>query len=630
MNIKEILDELSNLMPEFKGREEELKQIVEKLIQSRPSAEMDEKFKGELREKVLEEVAKQKTARSRKRLFFVLPAAAAAGLALFLSLGFLSSWFSPKRAEPADYELSIASPDGSPELERIISPTFEKLNQSLDGFIMEEQSNEIGRSILRDSNVEYNTEEYSRIYENDFLSAMENPLSTFSIDVDSASYSNVRRFLTNGARPPEDAVRIEELINYFDYDYPDVSGAHPFEFHTALSDCPWNPEHMLVYVGMQGERRDYKELPPSNLVFLLDVSGSMSDANKLPLLKQSLGLLTKQLRPQDRVAMVVYAGAAGVVLPPTAGNRTEQILEAFDRLEAGGSTAGGEGIELAYKLAEETFMEQGNNRIILATDGDFNVGPSSTSETTRLIEEKRDKGIFLTVLGFGMGNYNDSMMEQLADKGNGNYAYIDTLMEAKKVLVNEISSTLFTIASDVKIQIEFNPYAVDEYRLIGYENRVMAAQDFDDDKKDAGELGAGHSVTAIYEIIPADPGTNQDDDLKYQNQILDSEALESGDLMTIKFRYKNPGESRSHLIEEAVAYRPESFEQIDGAFRFAAAVAQWGMLLRDSEYRGSGTYQWVLDTSAEADLPDPYGLKGEFRNLVELSAFGIAPANRAE
>jgi len=621
MNTDLLMKELLDFMPEFKGREEELKKIVDRILESRPSAEMDEDFKARLREQVMDEMQKQKTSSKRKKLIFILPAAAAAGVALFLTLGFLSSIFSPKveHASVAFNGRGI-NPEGPADSEAAVPPAYKELDPSMDGMLMEGELEESRLFLSREGSVEnYNTEEYSRIYENDFLSAMDDPLSTFSIDVDSASYSNVRRFLMNGSSPPEDAVRIEELINYFDYSYPDVKGEDPFEFHTALSECPWNPDHLLAYVGLQGERKDYEELPPSNLVFLLDVSGSMSHANKLPLLKQSLGLLTKQLRPQDRVALVVYAGAAGVVLEPTPGNATRIIEEAFDRLQAGGSTAGGEGIELAYKLAEETFMEQGNNRIILATDGDFNVGPSSISETTRLIEEKRDKGIFLTVLGFGMGNYNDSMMEQLADKGNGNYAYIDTLMEAKKVLVNEISSTLYTIASDVKIQIEFNPYLVDQYRLIGYENRVMANQDFDDDTKDAGELGAGHSVTALYEIIPAGRNRENSDDLKYQNLELDDQARESGELMTLKFRYKRPGERRSRLIEEAVAYHVQSFEEIDASFRFAAAVAQWGMLLRNSEYRGQGSYQWVLETAAEADLPDPYGLKGEFMNLVELS-----------
>jgi len=717
MNSDILLQEIIELLPEFKGREQELKDIIDKLIQSQPDAKMDESFKEELRRKVLEEAEKKKkkVIPFRHKLAFLIPSVAAACLAVYLTLGisFQKGSQTPLEGigEPESLSLAI---DGSSEnrtSEESILPTEQKdmapepvdpLKSNKDStttapqvleeknapvqptevspetyadqpveaersegllsrmfskesaapaseimtmdeargyggeerdFLMEEplvaqadqQMNTAQEAIVSPQDTmsrqdqEFNTEEFDRIYENDFLTALNDPVSTFSIDVDTASYSNTRRYLMNGSLPPADAVRIEELINYFDYDYPDVTGEHPFEFHTALSNAPWNEEHQLLYVGIQGERKNYVDLPPNNLIFLLDVSGSMSDANKLPLLKQSLELLTKQLRPQDSVAIVVYAGAAGVVLKPTQGNRTQKIIGAFDRLEAGGSTAGGEGIELAYRLAEEHFMEQGNNRIIIATDGDFNVGPSSTSATTRLIEEKRDKGIFLTVLGFGMGNYKDSRMEQMADKGNGNYAYIDNLLEAKKVLVNEISSTLFTIASDVKIQIEFNPHLVDQYRLIGYENRVMANQDFDDDTKDAGELGAGHSVTAIYEIIPKEEGAQDSDSLKYQDQQLNQEALSSNEVMTIKFRYKRPGADTSTLIEQPVSYDIQDFTEIDGAWQFASAVAQWGMLLRESQYSGTGSYSWVQETARKADVADPYGLKAEFLNLVDLS-----------
>ncbi|MEM9982847.1 MAG: von Willebrand factor type A domain-containing protein, partial [Bacteroidota bacterium] len=364
-----------------------------------------------------------------------------------------------------------------------------------------------------------NTEEYGIIKENQFLEVKKTPLSTFSIDVDRAAYSNVRRFINNGQMPPKDAVRIEEMINYFAYEYPQPTGTHPFAVHTEVAACPWNSAHQLALVNLQAKKIPTDNLPPSNLVFLIDVSGSMSSANKLPLLKSAFKLLTQQLRAQDKVSIVVYAGAAGLVLPPTPGNNQQAIVEALERLNAGGSTAGGAGIELAYKVAKENFMEGGNNRVILATDGDFNVGASSDDDMIRLIEEKRKTGIFVTTLGFGMGNYKDAKMEKIADKGNGNYAYIDNIQEAKKVLINEFGGTMFTVAKDVKLQLEFNPAQVKAYRLIGYENRLLNKEDFNDDTKDAGELGAGHTVTALYELIPVDAaGDNIKpvDDLKYQ------------------------------------------------------------------------------------------------------------------
>ena len=350
---------------------------------------------------------------------------------------------------------------------------------------------------------DFNTEGYSAIHENGYKDVLNQPLSTFSIDVDKASYSNVRRFINMGQLPPMDAVRIEEMINYFSYDYPEPAGDHPFSVYTELSKCPWNDGHQLFYIGLKGKNMDKKELPASNLVFLIDVSGSMESPNKLPLLKSAFQLLVNELRPADRVAMVVYAGAAGVVLKATPGNEKETILNALNQLQAGGSTAGGQGIMLAYKIAHENFIDGGNNRIILATDGDFNVGASSNAEMERLIEKEREKGIFITVLGFGMGNYKDDKMEIIADKGNGNYAYIDNIQEARKVLVGEFAGTLFTIAKDVKFQLEFNPSRVKAYRLIGYENRLLNDEDFNNDRKDAGEMGAGHVVTALYEIIPA-------------------------------------------------------------------------------------------------------------------------------
>lgn len=380
----------------------------------------------------------------------------------------------------------------------------------------------------------HNTEEYEGINENIFHGALKNPLSTFSIDVDAASYSNMRRFLNNGALPPKDAVRIEEMVNYFNYDYSQPDNKDPFSINTEISVAPWNQKHKLVHIGLQGRKIATENLPPSNLVFLIDVSGSMNSANRLPLLKSAFKMLVNELRPQDNVAIVVYAGAAGVVLPSTAGNDKETILNALNQLTAGGSTAGGAGIKLAYEIAQQNFKKGGNNRVILATDGDFNVGVSSNAEMERLIEEKREGGVFLTVLGFGMGNYKDSKMETIADKGNGNYAYIDNILEAKKVFVNEFGGTLFTIAKDVKIQVELNPAKVKAYRLIGYENRALRNEDFNNDKKDAGELGAGHTVTALYEIIPVGVDSKFDpiDDLKYQESKISSEAFKSKELMT--------------------------------------------------------------------------------------------------
>ena len=465
----------------------------------------------------------------------------------------------------------------------------------------------------------HNTEEYDAIHENIFQGALKNPLSTFSIDVDAASYSNMRRFLNNGQLPPKDAVRIEEMINYFNYDYKQPESADPFSINTEISSAPWNSQHKLVHIGLQGRKIPTKNLPPSNLVFLVDVSGSMSSANKLPLLKSAFKLLVDELRPQDNVAIIVYAGAAGLVLPSTDGNNKEAILNALNNLQAGGSTAGGAGIQLAYKVAKDHFKKNGNNRVILATDGDFNVGASSNAEMERLIEEKRNDGIFLTVLGFGMGNYKDSKMETIADKGNGNYAYIDNILEAKKVLVNEFGGTLFTIAKDVKIQVEFNPAKVKAYRLIGYENRALKNEDFNNDKKDAGELGAGHTVTALYEIIPAGVDSKFDpiDDLKYQESKISPEAIKSKELMTIKLRYKQPDGDQSKLITHALMDSHMAIEKTSDNFRWSAAVAGFGMLLRDSEFKGDLTYDDVIKLAQSAKGSDPEGYRIEFINLVK-------------
>ncbi|MCB0076474.1 MAG: VWA domain-containing protein [Anaerolineales bacterium] len=467
---------------------------------------------------------------------------------------------------------------------------------------------------------DYNTEEYDRIYENPFLAAQSNPLSTFSIDVDTASYSNSRRFINSSQLPPPDAVRIEEFINYFDYDYPQPDGEQPFSVNTELSVAPWNPSHYLVQIGIQGVDVATEDLPPSNLVFLLDVSGSMNDANKLPLVKQGFRLLVDQLTERDRVAIVVYAGSSGLVLPPTSGADKATIMAAIDNLDAGGSTAGGEGIQLAYDVAQESFIDGGNNRVVLATDGDFNVGPSSDGELVRLIEEKREAGVFLSILGFGTGNYKDSKMEQLADKGNGNYAYIDGIREAEKVLVSEMAGTLLTIAKDVKIQVEFNPAKVQGYRLIGFENRLLAKEDFNDDTKDAGELGAGHTVTALYELVPV--GVEMPtgvDDLIYQESNISEAAQQSNELMTVKLRYKQPDGDTSQLISQPVLEGELPLDSASDDFRFAAAVAEFGMLLRDSEHKGTASFDHVLSMAEGAKGPDLAGYRAEFITLVQTA-----------
>ncbi len=472
----------------------------------------------------------------------------------------------------------------------------------------------------------HNTEGYATIHENGFKDVKHNPLSTFSIDVDKASYANVRRFINMGQKPPVDAVRIEEMVNYFTYDYPQPDGDHPFTVSHELSTCPWNTSHQLLLIGLQGKEIDKENLPPSNLVFLLDVSGSMSNHNKLPLLKSAFRLLVKELRPEDRVAIVVYAGAAGVVLESTSGSEKDKILQSLDKLSAGGSTAGGAGLKLAYKIAQKNFIEEGNNRIILATDGDFNVGASSDAAMERMIEVEREKGVFMTVLGFGMGNYKDSKMETIADKGNGNYAYIDNIQEANKVFVSEFGGTLFTIAKDVKFQIEFNPERVKSYRLVGYENRLLNDEDFNDDKKDAGEMGAGHTVTALYEIVPA--GSDQSyvdiDPLKYQSNRDNMKSRGSEELMTIKLRYKKPDGNKSTLYEIAVNGKVKKFDRTSDNFRFATAVAQYGMILRGSDYLKQGSISDVLTQARGAKGEDSEGYRGEFIKLVNSSSGFVA------
>jgi Ca-activated chloride channel family protein len=471
-----------------------------------------------------------------------------------------------------------------------------------------------------------NTEAYARIEENRFLAAAANPLSTFSIDVDAASYSNIRRFLSQGSLPPTDAVRLEELVNYFSYTYPDRTGKHPFAVTTEVGPCPWQAEHRLVRIGLQAKRVATQDLPPSNLVFLIDVSGSMQSPDKLPLVKQAFRALVQELRAQDRVAVVVYAGAAGLVLPSTSGADKATILESIDRLEAGGSTAGGAGLKLAYDVARENYLPEGNNRLILATDGDFNVGVSSDAEMIRLVEARREEGTFLTVLGFGTGNLKDTKMEQMADKGNGHYAYIDNFREAHKVFVREFGGTLFTVAKDVKIQVEFNPARVQAYRLLGYENRLLAKEDFADDRKDAGEMGAGHAVTALYEVVPvgAAPVALMGDSLTYQQVSLRPSASRSPELMTVRLRYKDPQGIRSRLLSTPVVDRGNAQASTD--MRFASAVAAFALVLRGSEHKGGASYAMVMALAQEARGEDVEGYRGEFISMVEraraLSAGG--------
>ncbi|MEZ4803030.1 MAG: von Willebrand factor type A domain-containing protein [Gelidibacter sp.] len=460
-----------------------------------------------------------------------------------------------------------------------------------------------------------NDESYARINENKFERVQLAPLSTFSIDVDKASYSNIRRMLNNGEQIPVDAVKIEEMVNYFNYDYPQPTDEHPFSINTEVAATPWNQDTKIVRIGLQGKSYENKELPASNLTFLIDVSGSMSDVNKLPLLKSAFKLLVNQLREKDKVSIVVYAGAAGLVLAPTSGAHKEKILNALDNLNAGGSTAGGAGIELAYKVAQENFVQNGNNRVILATDGDFNVGESSDRAMETLIEEKRKGGVFLSVLGFGYGNYKDSKLETLADKGNGNHAYIDTMQEAQKVFGAEFGGTLYTIAKDVKIQVEFNPKKVQAYRLIGYENRLLADEDFIDDTKDAGELGSGHTVTALYEVIPLGVKSSylkEVDSLKYTATEVSNEY--SDELFTVKFRYKKPDGNKSI---EMVHVQKDQLSEASDDFKFASAVALFGMQLKHSQYCNNSTIQDVISLANQGRKNDEDGYRAEFIRLVE-------------
>ena len=462
-----------------------------------------------------------------------------------------------------------------------------------------------------------NTENYKYIKENGFKSALTSPLSTFSIDVDTASYSNVRRMLRHDQFPQPGAVRIEELINYFNYDYPSPDGDNPVAFYQELTYCPWNPSHQLLHLGLQAKTIDVSNAVQSNLVFLLDVSGSMSA--DLKLVKNSLKLLVAQMDKKDKISIVVYAGAAGVILEPTSAKNRQVIESALDKLEAGGSTAGGEGIELAYQLAERHLINGGNNRIILATDGDFNVGQTSEDALVRLIEKKRDAGISLTILGFGMLNYDDVTAEALADHGNGNYSYIDNILEAKKVLVDQIGGTMFTVAKDVKLQVEFNPSKVKSYRLIGYENRLLANEDFANDQKDSGDMGAGHTVTALYEIIPTDTADGNEGELRYQKPTTTPEATTTNELALVNYRYKKTGTESSELLSTTIIASPISFNNASENQRFASSVAAWGMQLRGSEHKGSITWDWIINTARQAKGLDSNETRAEFVRLVERS-----------
>ncbi len=468
----------------------------------------------------------------------------------------------------------------------------------------------------------HNTNEFSKIDDNPYFNSIEQPLSTFSADVDVASYSTCRRFLTHSHLPYKDAVRIEEFINYFSYDYKKPKGDNPLSINLEYSECPWNNEHKLVHIGLKGKELEKRENIPNNLVFLLDVSGSMNYPDKLPLLKRSFEMLVDQLGENDRVAIVVYAGSAGLVLPSTSGENKTKIIHAITNLTAGGSTAGGDGIKLAYKVAEENFIDGGNNRVILATDGDFNIGISSTSELERLIEKKRESGVYLTVLGFGLDNLKDNRMQTLADKGNGNHAYIDNLLEAKKVLVNEMNSTLFTIAKDVKIQVEFNPAKVKSYRLVGYENRLLNNKDFEDDTKDAGEIGSGHTVTALYEIIPND-GKLSDSDLKYVESKIKDSALSSDELLTVRIRYKQPDGDKSKEFSEVLKDAPNKLDNSSENFRWSAAVAEFALLLRESEYKGNANIAEVKKLARSAQGEDKFGYRNDFLTLVNHAEVAI-------
>ncbi len=543
---------------------------------------------------------------------------------LFTSVGYDSTIIKVKAAGTEVSNLAVVMGTSYILLESVVvkseMPEF-RVVQSVSGVVaasVSDQSSKKNKNTYAYAETISSNESYKGNPENKFKSSKEEPLTTLSIDVDNASYTNIRRMINTGQTPPADAVRVEEMINYFNYNYPQPTDEKPFTVYTEYSECPWNPEHKLLHVGIQGKKIATENLPKANLVFLIDVSGSMADQNKLPLVKSSLKLLVDNLREEDRVAIVVYAGNAGEVLSST--NNKEKIMDAINRLESGGSTAGGAGIELAYKIAEKNLIKNGNNRVILCTDGDFNVGISSETDLEKLIEGKRELGIFLTCLGYGMGNYKDSKLEILADKGNGNYGYIDNLQEANKMLVTGLGGTLYTIAKDVKIQIEFNPSEVIAYRLIGYENRLLNTEDFTDDKKDAGELGAGQTVTTIYEIIPVgveDKFTKNLPKLKYQKNELTADA-DNKEIATVKFRYKKPDEKESIELVFPIADNAVLLSDASEMYRFSAAVALFGMLLEKSEFTGTGNFEMVIELAQNAKTNDVDGYKAEFVRLAQV------------
>ena len=533
-------------------------------------------------------------------------------------LAFLGALACSQRSSPEDVIVPAAAPP--PRARAVPAPgrSDGKLNAARDS----DFSYALPQMARVEEEPARDAEQYDFVAEPGFLDVAKHPLSTFSIDVDTASYANVRRMLLrDGQLPPSGAVRIEEMLNYFSYDYPHANGDEPFTISIETSRAPWAPQHQLVRIGLQGKRIDDRDVPPRNLTFLLDVSGSMASPDKLGLVKRAMDGLARTLRPEDRVAIVVYAGASGLVLPPTSGEDRGRILAALEQLQAGGATAGAAGIELAYEIARRSFDPRGINRVILATDGDFNVGISNRSDLVELIERERESGVFLTVLGVGSGNLKDATMEQLADHGNGNYAYLDSLAEARKVLVEEAGGTLVTIAQDVKIQLEFNPVHVAAYRLIGYENRLLADRDFNDDTKDAGEIGAGHSVTALYEVVPVgvEAPTGNVDDLRYRVPGSSTTTGHHGELLTVKLRYKEPNGRRSRLSTRTAPMAEVPFEYASDDLRFAASVAAFGMLLRSSEHAGDASWDQVEAIARSALAEDPNGRRAEFIQLVDTA-----------
>lgn len=522
-----------------------------------------------------------------------------------------------RKADSLNYPLPSSSPAmQSKGIDR-------KANALIDELAEEERQRIVAREKKFESGyLTRDTEQYNPIVENPFQDTRQAGISTFSIDVDAASYANIRRYLNDDMLPPADAVRIEEMINYFDYQYNKPQAQRPFEVYTEVAPCPWEPRHRLLLIGLQGKTIDNGQLPPSNLVFLIDVSGSMDDPNKLPLVQQSLNLLTDQLRPNDRVAIVVYAGAAGIVLESTPGTEKSKIKLGIANLHAGGSTAGGAGIRLAYETAREHFISKGNNRVVLCTDGDFNVGVSSEQDLVKLIENERESGIYLTVLGFGTGNYQDGKMQSLADKGNGNHGYIDQLSEAKKIFVREFGGTLFTIAKDVKLQLHFNPQQVAGYRLIGYENRLLATEDFNDDAKDAGEMGADHRVTALYELIPTGeplpPLSKIDSALVVAIEPDKSVKINADDLFVVQLRYKQPtGAAPSQLLEYRMNAAALDRRDESENFILASSVAEFGLLLRDSRFKANASWNQALARARVAAKNDPNGYRAELAMLIE-------------